>query len=248
MAIILLMIKHTMIIIDNTLLQFRTTSISTLYGRQYIITCPLPTNACCDTTYCRELWYVDKRNFQEKVYDKQKLPSTYIRFQNNSDTLYVYFMNKDTCYAFSNLEIQLYTPSKPLFLSKPILRELQASVPLMQSTENMDIFYQEKKRARNTINSEISIWIDSKNHLMTHLLMYQDSVKRTEFWSWQAWNVRIPDTIFILPSTLTVTHKNKAFYDTLFPPEPEIIYKKSVIPPISTWWFFFKIHLKRLFH
>ncbi|MGB3341227.1 MAG: hypothetical protein WBB37_07075 [bacterium] len=202
-----------------------------------------------DTTEILEVWAKNKYQFAESYYLPGKFQRKLKVIRNQTDTLYIFFVECDTVYAIHDTTISVSPiPSIPYNMSRQILEDSLVKLPSILTVENMELRRYKEEKGKTILSSETFIWINPTAHLAAYAYIIVDRVSRKELWSWQAWNVRIPDSVFIIPRGLTVISKNKAFYDTLFPPGPGIIYKRFVIPPVSSWWFLFKYHLKRLFN
>lgn len=220
----------------------------TYYGRSYTLNYTFSTNTHCDTTFFHEIWLIDSCRFREEYSDPQHFSSTIVKLRNGSDTLYVFFLGNDTVYAICDVAVQQYRRNVSYLLPKSVLEEPRVVLPSTLNTSNMTLFFNERKEIHDIHNSEFSIWRDTRNHILLHYYLFEDSVgRRTEQWYWMAWNVYIPESLLVIADGSVVTNKDKSFYSILFPQGPEIVRKSFTIPPVSTWWFFFRIYLKRLF-
>jgi len=127
----------------------------------------------------------------------------------------MFFTDCDTVYVISDTTIAALIPSVPYNLSRQILEDSSVELPSKFAIENMELCHYKKEYGKAILSSETFIWVNTTAHLATYRTVTVDSVSRTELWSWQAWNVIIPDSIFALPSRMVISMKNKIYYDSL---------------------------------
>lgn len=221
------------------------------YSKNYRLKCLSSKGSTiyCDTTKILEVWAKDSYYFVERQYipDKSLHPLMIVR--KGTDSLYMFFANCDTVYAIPDTTIVGLIPSVPYNVSRQILEDSSAKLPSTFTIENMELCYYKKEKGKTILSYETFIWVNPTAHLAAYRTVTIDSVSRRELWSWQVWNVDIPDSVFVLPNGMLIIVKNKDFYDSLVPfSDVKVIRKKqTAIPSVHMLWIHIKMHLRNLF-
>jgi len=219
------------------------------YSKNYRLKCLSSKDSTiyCDTTKILEVWARDSYYFVERHYIPDKFLHPLMIVRKSTDSLYMFFANCDTVYVIPDT-IAALIPSVPYNMSRQILEDSSAKLPSTFTIENMELCYYKKEKGKTILSSETFIWVNPTAHLAAYRYVTVDSVGRRELWSWQVWNVIIPDSVFALPSRMVITIKNKSFYDSLLPSDVKVIRKKqTAIPSVHMLWIHIKMHLRNLF-